>query len=284
MTFGLDYAGGKHPTNTQMRASKVEFVVRYLSGGRYADKDLTLDEAKHLEVSKIRVCVVFETTAGRALEGFAAGKTDAKAAMKLATSKGMPKGRPIYFAVDRDVSGTEVDAYFHGLASAMPLAQIGVYGSYRVVNFLQMRNRVRWIWQTYAWSGGKWYGGGHLQQYKNEVMFHGCDVDYDRATQKDYGQWSPSGWKPKFPPVVPPGSPLLIKDSGGLDVYRLQQCLNFLTKGQPTLHALAEDGEMGTLTVDRLKWVQAHVLKFTGRAVDGQFGTVTSGKMREFVK
>ncbi|MDN3568420.1 hypothetical protein QWZ14_28910, partial [Paeniroseomonas aquatica] len=49
---------------------------------------------------------------------------------------------------------------------------------------------VKWLWQTYAWAGGRWHPGAQLQQYKNGVRVAGADVDLNRATTSNFGQWA----------------------------------------------------------------------------------------------
>jgi hypothetical protein len=52
------------------------------------------------------------------------------------------------------------------------------------------RDRVaRWFWQTLAWSGGRWAGHNHLEQYRTGVSLAGGTVDLCRSKTVDYGQW-----------------------------------------------------------------------------------------------
>jgi hypothetical protein len=52
------------------------------------------------------------------------------------------------------------------------------------------RDRVaRWFWQTLAWSGGRWAGHNHLEQYRTGVSLAGGTVDLCRSKTADYGQW-----------------------------------------------------------------------------------------------
>jgi len=185
---GLDYAW-IHVPIPAMRQYGAKFVCRYLSND--SNKNLSIREAKDLSDANIWMVVVRETTANRATAGYDAGAIDARQALMQARTIGMPKDRPIYFAVDFDAAGPEVLEYFKGIASQMPVSQIGIYGGLRSVRYLHSKGRVKWVWQTYAWSGGLWHSTTHIRQYKNDIKVGGIDCDADRALLPDYGQWMP---------------------------------------------------------------------------------------------
>lgn len=231
MTFGIDYAWGR-PSVATLKKDGVQFVARYLSSPG-ASKNLTSSEAKTLSSGGIAIVVVFETTATRAEAGHAAGAADAKEALKEATAAGMPSGRPIYFAVDEDTTvGPHITAYFKGVASVLGVGRTGVYGGYKVVKGLLDAGLVKWAWQTYAWSGGKWDPRAQLEQYSNSHTIDGVGVDYDRvarATIHDFGQWTvgnvpkPPAPKPKPGPIP---HPTLKLGAHGVAVKALQILLN----------------------------------------------------------
>lgn len=190
-SYGIDYTGGLSAATLKdatVDGHPVKFVCRYLSG---FSKDLTPSEAKSLSAAGLEIVVVWETTATRAEAGSSAGTSDARAALAEAERCGMPAGRPIYFAVDEDTTvGPNVTAYFQGVNHVLGAARSGVYGSYRVVKALRAANLVHWSWQTYAWSAGQWDLDAQLQQYSNNHMLGGHEVDYDRSTVPDFGQWA----------------------------------------------------------------------------------------------
>src|SRR5581483_8615643 len=130
--LGLDYAWGRL-TPAQHKSVGSTFAVRYLSHD--ASKNLTRAEADELRRGGIDVVVVWESTATRASEGMQAGIDDARTALSMAEACGMPHGRPIYFAVDQDVDGQTVHAYFEGVAAVLGRAY-GPYASARVCEFL----------------------------------------------------------------------------------------------------------------------------------------------------
>jgi hypothetical protein len=176
-TRGIDYAWGS-PAFDALRGQGVRFVMRYLSHD--PSKDLDAGELRELHRRSIAAGVVWETTAGRTLQGYDAGRADAIAADQRVRALGLA-GIPIYFAVDVDVAGVSVAPYFRGAASVIGRRRNGAYGSYRVVSWLRGQGITRWSWQTYAWSGGAIYPGVDVYQYQNGVHVAGVACDLDRA-------------------------------------------------------------------------------------------------------
>lgn len=185
--LGVDYPWSK-PTPAALRAAGVTFALRYLSTDQ--SKNLTRAEADQLAAQGIWSGVVWETTAGRALAGYTAGAADAKEALKQATACGMPSGRPIYFAVDTDTTWSQVQAYFQGVRSVLPLQQVGVYGGIRIVQGAADSGLVAWFWQTLAWSGGRWDPRAHIRQV-GYITVGKVQCDKNLADLIDFGQWQP---------------------------------------------------------------------------------------------
>lgn len=190
MPDGIDYAWGGPPSFTAMRQAGITFVCRYLSHS--PSKNLTQTEATRLSDNGFWIVVVWETVANRALSGYSGGAADARDADAQARACGMPPDRPIYFAVDWDAGASQqaaIDAYLDGAASVLGRDRVGIYGGYGPVSRAMAAGKAAWGWQTYAWSGGRWHDGAHLQQYSNSHLLGGVDCDYDRATKTDFGQW-----------------------------------------------------------------------------------------------
>lgn len=189
MRFGLDYAWCRI-SPAEHRAIGSSFACRYLSND--ASKNLTRAEADELRSHGIDVVGVWESTASRALAGRGAGESDARKALVQATDCGMPKGRPIYFAVDFDEAAGqagEVADYFRGVGDVLGVAATGCYGGYEAVRRLFDAKLIRYGWQTYAWSGCRLDARAQIYQYSNDhaVCHHSCD--YDHALKEDFGQW-----------------------------------------------------------------------------------------------
>jgi hypothetical protein len=184
----VDYSSGR-PGGKALAAAGMSFAARYLSHN--AGKNLTRAEADDLAAHGVSCVVVWETMAQRAGAGRAAGMADAKEAAAQATARGMPSGRPIYFAVDYDATPSAVVAYFQGVASVLGLARTGVYGGYKVVDYLLDHKLATWAWQTVAWSGGRWDPRAVIRQYASTIRINGVSCDHDTAYAADYGQWMP---------------------------------------------------------------------------------------------
>ena len=193
VTEGVDYAWAR-PDPAGLYAAGKRFASRYLSYDR-TGKNLSADEAERLAAAGLAVVCNWEWHAGDARNGYDAGRTYAQEAVRQAAVCGMPAGRPIYFSVDYDPAGVygPIDAYFNGIASVLPVEQIGAYGGYDTINHLLGAGLIRWAWQTFAWSGGRWHPGAHVQQYRNGVVVAGGDLDLDRGMVADFGQWIPGG-------------------------------------------------------------------------------------------
>jgi hypothetical protein len=192
MTLGVDYPW-THPSPAALAAAGAEFAMRYLSTDH--TKNLTRAEADALAARGIWSGVVWETTAGRALNGWAAGAADARAAVGQAAACGMPDSRPIYFAVDTDTTWDKVLPYFQGVASVLPATRVGVYGGIRIVAAAATSGLVDWYWQASAWSGGRWDPRAHIRQL-GYITIGGVQCDRNESMAADYGQWMPGGRTP----------------------------------------------------------------------------------------
>ena len=191
MTEGVDYSFAR-PGGAALRASGKSFAVRYVPYQGDQGKGLKADELADLQANGIAVGLVFESTAGRMLDGYGAGVTDATVSLASAALLGFPKDRPIYFACDTDTTADQLASvrnYLDGAASVLGRARIGVYGEYDVIDHCLGTGAATWFWQTYAWSGGRLHPMAHLYQYQNDQAINGAAVDFDRALVADFGQW-----------------------------------------------------------------------------------------------
>jgi hypothetical protein len=187
---GVDYAWS-HPGGKALQQAGKHFAARYLSND--PQKNISRAEADDLAAHDVSSVVVWESTAKRPLSGRAAGISDAKAAVKQAAAAGMPKGRPVYFAVDFDATKGQmaaVLAYLGGAASVLSTALTGVYGGIDVVRAALDGGHVRWAWQTRAWSEGHWDPRAHIRQGATQTI-GGVSCDLNTAMTTDYGQWMP---------------------------------------------------------------------------------------------
>lgn len=200
---GLDYSNSR-PDLKKVKSLGYGFCVRYLFPPL---KGATKIEATAIRAAGLGLVVVYESYAKRANEGRAAGIADGKTALAFARAIGFPETRPLYFAVDFQPTTVElvrVDAYLQGAAFVIGLSRTGVYGSYAVVDHCYARSTARWLWQTYAWSGGKVSAHAHLLQYRNGQVVAGASVDLNESKQADFGAWMPTVAPVVVFPVVKP--------------------------------------------------------------------------------
>jgi hypothetical protein len=193
---GIDVAWAR-PSVAQIKGVGAQFVCRYFSGD--PKKNLHADEVTAYHAAGLGTVVVWETTAGRATAGKAAGVADAKAAEVQRKAVGLPADMVLHFAVDVDTSWSSVQAYFDGVISVLGLARTGCYGGVKVINGAYGHG-IRFLWQTVAWSGGVWSVHATIQQRGGTVLGGSADLDY--ATVTDYGQY-PRPNTPQEPPVTP---------------------------------------------------------------------------------
>jgi hypothetical protein len=185
--LGVDYSTRPANWDTfagQLKAAGYSFVGRYLSAN---PKGITSAELAAMQKAGIDVYLYWETTANRALQGAQAGAQDAKAAEGLLATLGIPATTPVYFTVDTDTTGPAVKAYFSGIASVVPVAQIGVYGSYQVVDYLLDNGLAHYANQTLAWSHKLVREGINLYQNGGAVI-GGVSCDTETAYTADFGQ------------------------------------------------------------------------------------------------
>jgi hypothetical protein len=194
---GYDYSSWR--PNSANQLSDVQFVCRYLSNEGNS-KNLTLAEAKELTSWGKFIVVNWETTGKGG--NHAQGVSDATAAKAMAVACGWPGGdRPIFFSIDEDVATpADFDAYFNGIASVLPLEQIGIYGEAALVERWRSLG-AHWGWLTVStsWKGGSNISGCQLQQTGIDKS---NNYDYDVALVADYGGWQVGGKTTAVPVTV----------------------------------------------------------------------------------
>lgn len=195
---GVDFAWHGPLNPEAFKKQGVEFVVRYLAGGKGGGKELTKTEADMWSKAGVGVVLVWETYASRATRGYDAGYYDASIAFPQAESLGMPDGKPVYFAVDVDTSGASVDAYFRGVydwlrknsSDGQATSRIGIYGGYDPVKHIMRAGYAKYGWQTRAWMYGRGWLPNVMQQHAFGVYIDGVETDVNRVPLDEYGQWT----------------------------------------------------------------------------------------------
>lgn len=130
----------------------------YAGAMRYLGEDgrcITAGEVAELLGWGLGIGLIWETTAHRPLDGFAAGVDDADRANAYADALGAPPGIDVFYAVDFQPTGGDLDvisAYFAGVDS-VPGRPVGVYGCASVMQRIVGDDHLAEVgWQCAAWS------------------------------------------------------------------------------------------------------------------------------------
>jgi hypothetical protein len=219
--LGVDYAWAR-PAPSSLHAEGYRFVARYLSYDT-TGKNLSKGEADELIKAGLDIVSDWEWGAEDSLQGYDLGVTEAKAAEAQAKADGMPDGRPIYFSIDFDAQPDQqaaINAYYEGVASVLGLDRTGAYGGYGPISRLFDDGKIKWGWQTYAWSDGEWDSRAQLRQFQNGIGPGGGE-DEDRSMVADFGQWpisTPAPTPKPTPTPAPKPTPSIAGDATGSNV------------------------------------------------------------------
>lgn len=263
VTPGVDYSFTR-PSVAALAAAGMKFAVRYVSPPPNP-KNLTRAEAEELWAHGIATVLVWETTITSALGGYSAGRSHARQAATMATNLGAPPNVVIYFAVDFNPTVAQlstVRAYFEGICSVLPFDRVGVYGGLRTITAAHSGGWARYLWQTYAWSGGVWHRAAHARQWRNGVPMGGGIVDLNHAMVDYIGQWDGDGTVP---------------DWEGLNVATAKEIWDYPWQGDPEDHPLraADWARGGKQALEAVKALDKKVTALAVAVGERPTGTVT---------
>jgi hypothetical protein len=164
------------------------FVIRYLYPDPSAPKALTALEADTIRAAGLGLGLVWETSAGRALEGAGAGLADARSANAIADGLGpAAAGAAIYYACDTDASAAQTQGYYGAVADVPTSRGRGAYGGVPVLLGAQTVGvPLAWVSSASSWSHGQTMNADLFQQLGDApgVSF---SADVDTATSPDPG-------------------------------------------------------------------------------------------------
>lgn len=236
-------------------------VVRYVGPGNRG-RDVTGAERDRLHADGLGLGLVWETTATAALAGWAAGRYDFEAANRWADLLRFPADRPIFYAVDTDVTPAQVAGpiadTFAGAISNPNLRPCRPYGEADVIDGLVTLGVVDCGWQCYAWS--------HARRSAHRCLFQRYPPIMDSTV--DYNELGPLPtdflWHPDI--TYAPAAPTT-KD--WLDMTTLDE-LRAVIAGQLGWH-LIMDGRPETmsfwlLNINRMvkRWLPNQPVDFPG--------------------
>jgi Domain of unknown function (DUF1906) len=194
----IDYSFAR-PEMSALKGNGVTSVIRYLAHD--SAKAASNEEVEQLHAAGLSTAFVFEDAADRATAGKDAGEADGLFAASSALALSVPRGRPVYCAVDFDIPDYAPDStdarvklgpvgeYLtaFGVQLAVRGYSLGAYGGYWLVSRVYDASLTPWLWQTTAWSGGMIYPRVRLYQPGAQVL--GDEGDIDLAGAEDWGQW-----------------------------------------------------------------------------------------------
>lgn len=190
-THGIDYSFAR-PDAATLAQRGVKLAGRYLWAPTYQDgrtnKGISPAELAALNAAGIEVFFIYEEDGKELLGGRAAGVRVASAAEGFLATIGK-QGCPVYFNVDYDAPAADLPKILDaldGIASVIGIERVGLYAGYGPLTAAFDAGKIRWGFQTYAWSGGKWDARAQLQQWSNGQW--GGSVDFTRAMVAEYGQ------------------------------------------------------------------------------------------------
>lgn len=192
MAEGVDYSGAR-PSSFCLKGAGKRFVGRYFGpGGSW--KHATRAEVAAHKAAGLAVVALAEGFPRDPLDGEPRGRAHAIMADSAVRQAGMGDDIPIYFAVDFNAQPGQykvIGRYLYGIAQTIGLRRVGLYAGYNVIKWADEANVATWFFQTYAWSGGRWWKGNHIEQYRNKVIVCGGEVDLCRSKRDNFGQWPP---------------------------------------------------------------------------------------------
>lgn len=202
--IGFDYTERIAPA--ALKAAGCSVVSRYVTRLDWP-KSLQRAEAEELRAAGMPILCNFESTADRMKGGAAAGQADAGEALQHLAALGAPAGVTVWFSADWDVQPGEVPAVLAYLQAAAGVlgskSRTGLYGGLRVVS--AAADAGYGIWQTIAWSGGKWNLRAAMRQTGAEQTVGGVQVDVNEVINlAALGAWGGPALAPT--PIPTPNS------------------------------------------------------------------------------
>lgn len=190
--LGLDYTARIDPA--ALKQAKVDVVFRYVMPQTpFWTKALTNAEAAELLAAGIGIVSNFESTADRMKGGTQAGHEDALTLLADWHALGAPAGLVGWFSADWDVQPQEVVLVLDYLTAAAEVLggkqYVGLYGGYRAVSAAADNGFA--IWQTSAWSYGRWDPRCAARQDGGQAVIGGVTVDLNTILNLNaLGAWT----------------------------------------------------------------------------------------------
>ncbi len=195
---GVDLPIDARDVSSELRGSGIDFVARYYRDPASRWPTLSAEEARSVSASGMRLVVVFESHSHQpAYFSYASGYNDGQTAYRQARQVGQPFGSAIYFAVDYNAAGPDIqgpiDRYFRGVLAGMTAAaghapeyRMGVYGSGSVCLYLKQMRLVQYTWLS---NSTAWYGYNSLNNWNIRQGMRLPTVSFDNDSNEARGEY-----------------------------------------------------------------------------------------------
>ncbi len=193
--YGVDYSMTDVDWPTffrKLKASGRDFIGRYLPWKGAAWRQVTKAELEAATAAGVDYFFWFEDSDNHfsARNGFDQGVADAQEALRALERLGVPTATPVYYTVDFPASdGREIDAYFRGVVSVVPVSQVGVYGNYVTIDWVHRQGLATYFCQSNAWPQPQgWHPVAQMRQDVTSLWIGGVHCDRLTVTAVDFGQ------------------------------------------------------------------------------------------------
>jgi len=193
--YGVDYSMTNVDWPTffrELKAAGRDFIGRYLPWKGATWRQVTKAELQGATAAGVDYFFWFEDSDNHfsARNGFAQGVADAQEAVRALERLGVPTTTPVYYTVDFPASdGNEIDAYFRGIVSVVPVSQVGVYGNYITIDWIYKQGLATYFCQSNAWPQPQgWHPVAQMRQDVRSLWIGGVHCDRLTVTADDFGQ------------------------------------------------------------------------------------------------
>ena len=199
---GVDYSWYR-PSPSNLASQGYKFVVRYSSYDT-TGKNLSKSEADALIAAGLDIVSNWENGSQRRPLRVQPRRLRRAGGRAAGRRRRRARGPPhlLQRRLRRDACAADGHRLRTSTASrrSSASARTGAYGGYYVIQRLFDAGKIKWGWQTYAWSGGQWDSRAQLRQVQNGIA--GGQMDEDTSEADDFGQW---GHGTPAPPDQPKG-------------------------------------------------------------------------------
>jgi hypothetical protein len=144
-------------------------VVRYLEVWEKGTRpDLTAEEVASIHAKGLPLGLYWQAHDGSPIEGYDTGIGQAYRANNEADAIGVPMHVPIFYVVDSDYTPDQVKAYFDGVRAFLDGRPVGIYGSFRIVEWARTQG-IMYAVQTSSWSAGQMSPTINLYQRRHDL-------------------------------------------------------------------------------------------------------------------